>query len=266
MSSAPTSSHPLTYLLPQAFERVQASTHHGTAKKGSLWRLTAQALQEGVISTTRYRKDPKRKPERRSSPALKRQISGAKGGQATRAASQHRRAMQQRLIGRKRNGHLHRNDPHVQHYYGSSTSAGSGQSSTLPSPHPFAPQPHHIFPPLINGLPRLSSAPSSHPTSPYFPTALNTEHFIPASQQDLTADPYTPPQVQLGFETGTERKTSGLLTEFELQHIDHELRPFFGNSDEGLVGIEDAEVETPSLTTEASFFSEERGSVEPVFV
>ncbi|KAK4504499.1 hypothetical protein PRZ48_005415 [Zasmidium cellare] len=75
-----------------AFQRVAHSainTH--LPKKGSLWRLTPEALRSGVISTTRYRKDPKRKPDtRRSTPALNRQTSGAKGGRATRDATRAR--------------------------------------------------------------------------------------------------------------------------------------------------------------------------------
>lgn len=77
-----------------AFERVPLSQTQGV-KKGSLWRLTPHALRDGVISTTRYRKDPKRKPERRSSPALKRQMSGAKGGQATRNATRRQQALRE---------------------------------------------------------------------------------------------------------------------------------------------------------------------------
>lgn len=249
----------------QAFERVQASNHHGSVKKGSLWRLTAQALQEGVISTTRYRKNPKRKPERKTSPALKRQISGAKGGQATRAASQHRRAVQARLNGLQRHARQQRDRVQVQ-YYGSPTSAGSSRPSASPSPAFYHPQPQPGSYLAMNGLPQPTSAPSSHPSSPYFMPPQDNEPFaLVGGQAGLNADPHTPPQVQIGLDNNDGRKTSGLLTEFDLAHLGYGDRSLFGNVDDGMVVMEGAEVETPSMTTEASFFSDERGSVEPVF-
>lgn len=86
-------------------------------------------------------------------------------------------------------------------------------------------------------------------------------------QPNLGADPHTPPQVQIGYDIGGNRKEeeAGLLTQFELAHLNPSDRRLFGNMDDGMSMIEGAEVETPSLTTEASFFSEERGSAEPAF-
>ncbi|KAK8198695.1 hypothetical protein M8818_006562 [Zalaria obscura] len=73
------------------FEKVP--TVPGEGKRGSMWRLTAQALRDGnVLSTTRYRKDPKRRSHRTGAPAPNRVMSGAKGGQATRRTASRRQA------------------------------------------------------------------------------------------------------------------------------------------------------------------------------
>ncbi|CAD0085172.1 unnamed protein product [Aureobasidium vineae] len=53
-------------------------------KKTSYWRLTKHAVEHGISSTTRYRKDSKRKTQRNPNPAPIRVQAGAKGGQATR--------------------------------------------------------------------------------------------------------------------------------------------------------------------------------------
>lgn len=63
-------------------------------KKGSLWRLTSEAAVQGVFSTTRYRKDPKRRGNRALAPAPQRVASGSKGGHASRRAAASRRRAQ----------------------------------------------------------------------------------------------------------------------------------------------------------------------------
>jgi hypothetical protein len=68
----------------QAFERVPPPNQEAGTKKTSYWRLTQHAVQHGIRSTTRYRKDSKRKTQRNPNPALIRVQAGAKGGQATR--------------------------------------------------------------------------------------------------------------------------------------------------------------------------------------
>ncbi|CZT22227.1 uncharacterized protein RCC_08096 [Ramularia collo-cygni] len=116
-----------------AFQRVPPSPT--SPKKGSLWRLTDEALRMGVISTTRYRKDPKRKSDRRSTtPALNRQASGARGGRATRDATrlrqQHRNGGSTALnrFRRSERSHISRFSP-----YSSSPSPGMPPSSPLAS-------------------------------------------------------------------------------------------------------------------------------------
>jgi hypothetical protein len=68
----------------QAFERVPAPNQEAGTKKTSYWRLTKHAVEHGISSTTRYRKDSKRKTQRNPNPAPIRVQAGAKGGQATR--------------------------------------------------------------------------------------------------------------------------------------------------------------------------------------
>lgn len=144
----------------QAFQRV--TDRSSSSKKGSLWRLTDDALRDGVISTTRYRKDPKRKPERRAVPALNRQASGAKGGRATRDASR-RRARPQ--------------------YSPYSVSRSTPQS-------PFG----HPYPPAIGGLPMAMS----EPTSPFF--SINPSSPYPGYHQATPEDFLAPPSKVTSFE------------------------------------------------------------------
>ncbi|OBW64305.1 MAG: Carboxylic ester hydrolase [Aureobasidium pullulans] len=67
-----------------AFERVPPPNQEAGTKKTSYWRLTQHAVEHGISSTTRYRKDSKRKTQRNPNPAPIRVQAGAKGGQATR--------------------------------------------------------------------------------------------------------------------------------------------------------------------------------------
>lgn len=58
-----------------------------------MWRLTDQAILEGVKSTTRYRsKQPNKRGPRNHQPQPQRQASGAKGGKASRRSARMRSA------------------------------------------------------------------------------------------------------------------------------------------------------------------------------
>ncbi|KAF2124427.1 hypothetical protein P153DRAFT_350431 [Dothidotthia symphoricarpi CBS 119687] len=73
-----------------AFEKVDQP--HEEARKGFMWRLTTEAIREGVKSTTRYRsKAPNKRGTRSHHPLPQRQASGAKGGQAARRSANLRR-------------------------------------------------------------------------------------------------------------------------------------------------------------------------------
>ncbi|EOA86644.1 uncharacterized protein SETTUDRAFT_88512 [Exserohilum turcica Et28A] len=74
-----------------AFEKVDQPGDE--ARKGFMWRLTEQAIREGVKSTTRYRsKQPNKRGHRSQQPQPQRQASGAKGGQAARRAARLKRS------------------------------------------------------------------------------------------------------------------------------------------------------------------------------
>lgn len=237
----------MTNMSSQAFERVTASALHGP-KKGSLWRLTDKALREGhVISTTRYRKDPKRKPERKSPPALKRQKSGAKGGQATRAASVRKRLEKARNAG----SHL----PN-----GSNPFPQGPRRQEVPSFTPsFAPNsvpgsylpttaPHQVWQPVSMQHTFLPP-----PSPSYCLPATETGEFCCLPPPLST--PNTPDEILVGFPAPQKSLASpsaafGSLTEFELGYHDQALGTLFGNHD----GFEP---NTPSLATEMSFATDE---------
>jgi len=63
------------------------------SKKGFMWRLSADAIREGVKSTTRYRsKVPNKRGYRSHHPQPQRQASGSKGGHAARRSVRMRRS------------------------------------------------------------------------------------------------------------------------------------------------------------------------------
>lgn len=165
----------------QAFQRVTDRT--SASKKGSLWRLTEEALRDGVISTTRYRKDPKRKPERRAVPALNRQASGAKGGRATRDASRMRQQQQQQQQNyrgpvstnvptsstryMRRSDRYHPNFPSPRQQQ--QQQGQNGYATSSPYSTPQSPATHPGFVPSYATNCQFSLVtPTSLPSSPYF--------------------------------------------------------------------------------------------------
>ncbi|KAK3110276.1 hypothetical protein LTR53_015601 [Teratosphaeriaceae sp. CCFEE 6253] len=180
-----------------AFERVPPRETQGV-NKGSLWRLTPAALRDGVISTTRYRKDPKHKPLKRATPALKRQISGAKGGQATRDAQRRQQQLREarsypNLSARQR--HNLRQPPR--------------HSPTMMSPMPFFG--HHAPP-----HPFLPT-----PQSPYFDVE---EQISPMPR----SAPLTPPRAQMLFDLHSK----SIMTDFSFGHIDFTNGGIIGEHDD----------------------------------
>ncbi|OAL39799.1 hypothetical protein AYO20_00711 [Fonsecaea nubica] len=74
--------------LTQAFENDRDSARGNSRKATSVWILTAEAIENGVQSTTRYRKTGAgKKPLGGRTPAIQRQRAGAKGGRAARHAA-----------------------------------------------------------------------------------------------------------------------------------------------------------------------------------
>lgn len=81
----------------------------GSKKTGNTWVLTQKAIEKGVQSTTRYRKQgTTRKAGRSENPAPQRQRSGAKGGKAAKKAAKLRRVELGELADRN---HGRRTDP-----------------------------------------------------------------------------------------------------------------------------------------------------------
>lgn len=100
-----------------------------------MWRLTTEALRDGVKSTTRYRsKQPNKRGHRSSNPQPQRQASGAKGGQAARRAAKMRRSQ------RVHDGYL-RSDP-----YSYTSAPATYEQPSLDSPtemtFPYPPSPY----------------------------------------------------------------------------------------------------------------------------
>lgn len=74
-----------------AFEKVDQPGEE--SRKGFMWRLSADAIREGVKSTTRYRsKVPNKRGYRSHHPHPQRQASGSKGGHAARRSVRMRRS------------------------------------------------------------------------------------------------------------------------------------------------------------------------------
>ena len=87
----------ITTNVEQAFENDKSdpASARGARKANSVWILTAEALKNGVQSTTRYRKSgPGKKGVVNKGPAVQRQRSGAKGGKAAKRAAQIKRHME----------------------------------------------------------------------------------------------------------------------------------------------------------------------------
>ncbi|KAL1304050.1 hypothetical protein AAFC00_000487 [Neodothiora populina] len=104
----------------QGFEKVvDDSSASSGSKQRSFWRLTDDAVTNGIQSTTRYRKgDGKRKAQRANrngTPDDKRVKSGAKGGQATRRLANRRAAAAARSTNwhdTSRHGKSYRDEPY----------------------------------------------------------------------------------------------------------------------------------------------------------
>ncbi|KAH7406577.1 hypothetical protein DE146DRAFT_675957 [Phaeosphaeria sp. MPI-PUGE-AT-0046c] len=147
-----------------AFEKVDQPGDD--SRKGFMWRLTADALRDGVKSTTRYRSKQPNKRGSRTMPQPQRQASGAKGGQAARRSANIKRS--KRVYDYQRNDrynmssdsrpklfiHTHSHspyfDPNVEYAYSApqhglplGSDFGSPHMSNhsmelFPSPQPFA--------------------------------------------------------------------------------------------------------------------------------
>jgi hypothetical protein len=160
-----------------------------------MWRLTDEAIREGVKSTTRYRsKQPIKRGHRSHHPQPQRQASGAKGGQATRRSA---------TLKRSKRVHDHFR---TKHYISRSVPAAFDQSYNIEPSMSYSPSPYfgfdthttlhdhgnlELFPPTrsFNGLPLGDAAYmlSQSPSEPLFttsPTPSAEEPRTPMSQGD----------------------------------------------------------------------------------
>lgn len=171
-----------------------------------------------MISTTRYRKDPKVKPTRRAVPALKRQISGSKGGQATRNAQRRAQALREA-----------RSVPNL-----------NRQRQSLRHSQRFGPPlqitPVHFQP---NGPLRVQHFANMPPTppSPYFVGGDCTVARMPRSA------PLTPPHAHMFDQQPKPAMPDTMFSSMGFTAPDFVTRPA------------DFPLDTPSLGTEASFMS-----------
>ncbi|OAK94175.1 hypothetical protein IQ06DRAFT_234721 [Phaeosphaeriaceae sp. SRC1lsM3a] len=117
-----------------AFEKVDQPGDD--SRKGFMWRLTADALRDGVKSTTRYRSKQPNKRGSRAIPQPQRQASGAKGGQAARRSAHVKRS--------KRVYDYQRSDPYTAR--SGHTSCATGYHTDVSMPKPFThPHPHSPY-------------------------------------------------------------------------------------------------------------------------
>lgn len=85
-------------IVVQAFENDREQSRGNSRKANSVWLLTEDAIQNGVQSTTRYRKTGGgKRPLGTRTPAYQRQKSGAKGARAARQVTKIRRRGQNLL-------------------------------------------------------------------------------------------------------------------------------------------------------------------------
>ena len=203
----------------QGFQKATPSASHG-AKKGSLWRLTDHAFRTGIISTTRYRREPKRRHDRKGAPAApNRQQSGAKGGQVTRAKTRRNREMHQATSVPHSSPYDHRLHQHQRH---DSPYASSFYHSNASSP-------------TSGMMPMPDSA------SPFF---FRQDHVGAFGQ--LPCNAATPPQLLLPCDMSAEHG----FGKSEFQYLPHD----------ELIANHDADHfadETPSLTTDTPIMSDD---------
>lgn len=121
-----------------------------------MWRLTPDAALNGVLSTTRYRKETKRKSTNHNrTPAKQRQDAGAKGGQATRAQARLRArgaaptstpSFGDRVQKSQYHGHQRSYADQYGHRFPSSLSVSPMLASSSATSSPMTPAPPMLFP------------------------------------------------------------------------------------------------------------------------
>ena len=206
-----------------------------------MWRLTPNALREGVKSTTRYRsKVPNKRSSTRSQPLPQRQASGAKGGHAARRAANLRRSQRAREAYPRSNPY----SGYDSEWEGASVYGGDSPYPPRPdSPYPqygsnsdisFSPYSMHkqgSFEPMLGMAGHLvspprsySSTPLSHPSTPMMPnTSLAAELIGDAAyvlEQGLGEPLFTASPTPSGDEPVTPTHRRGMWEEDVAMGID----------------------------------------------
>nr|POE62958.1 forkhead protein sep1 [Quercus suber] len=172
-----------------AFMRIGHRPYSRETAKTS-WKLTDKAIREGIQSTTRYRKTPKQTKPREGAPAVQRQQSGAKGGQATKKTTLARQARKKlehrRKLWEQQQEWQHRTQQFRQ-YAGIDQASPPGHLDNGQAPETYPPPPRQQ---VVGSSPYFGTttlAIQEHQTLPYMPIL------------DIPGQPLLPPTSPLPY-------------------------------------------------------------------
>lgn len=185
----------------QAFMKVEQSRPKGDAKKGYIWVLREEALQHGVESTTRYRKNASSKKRGRRQPSTEQhQRSGAVGACSARTVARRRRSHRSRSAPKSRDTMviqegLSGSPPLAMPYKLSESSMSTGiyhdQHSPycLPSCDPLDPHPTTGESPY--GFEDIMGCTESLDSDDLFYSAFDDDTMLPLSDPDFRESEHT---------------------------------------------------------------------------
>lgn len=158
-----------------------------------MWRLTDEAIREGVKSTTRYRsKQPNKRGHRSHNPLPQRQASGAKGGVASRRSAKRRSQRTADAYGGHHLNHQHRLDPYTMCRSvpaGYDHNVGFEANNAVDIPYPFSPAPSSYYGSEMDFSP---STPETNFGAPLMPSGMemNMTPYVgsPLAQSPLSQD------------------------------------------------------------------------------
>jgi hypothetical protein len=144
-----------------------------------MWRLTEEAIREGVKSTTRYRsKQPHKRGHKSQQPLPQRQASGAKGGHASRRSARARKS--QRNNDPYGGHHMqHRPDQYICRSVPASYEQLGFDHSSVDMSYPYSPTPSSYY----------GSEMDFNPSTPGNNSPLNGNLFTPNMEMNMS--PYS---------------------------------------------------------------------------
>ncbi|KAJ4299904.1 hypothetical protein N0V90_005151 [Kalmusia sp. IMI 367209] len=156
-----------------AFQKVDQ--HCEESKRGYMWRLTQEAIEKGVKSTTRYRSKQPNKRGHRTGNYPQRQRAGAMGGMKAKKASLQRKA---------RMNEGYRSEPYQSRSIPTPSSFDAIYTPELPmQTTQYPPSPYYS--PSGSEVDHLDYAIDSYNSSPL--QVPQTFHGLPISQQEMVA-------------------------------------------------------------------------------